>query len=68
MIELGKWQSPRHDPRALGFGIAFVLLGVAGLLRNSGLDIDAGVLSQIALITLGLAGLFTLVAAKRQRS
>lgn len=67
MIELGKWRSPRHDPRALGFGIAFVLLGAAGLLRDTGLDIDARALSQLALITLGLAGLFSLVAAKRRR-
>jgi hypothetical protein len=66
VIELGKWGTPRHDPRALAFGIAFVLLGCAGLLRNTGLDIDGSTLSQLALITLGLAGLVSLLVPKRR--
>ncbi len=66
MIELDKWRSPRHDPRALAFGVAFVLLGCAGLLRNTGLDIDGGTLSQLALITLGLAGLVSVLVPKRR--
>lgn len=67
VIELGKWGRPRHDPRALAFGIAFVLLGGAGLLRHAGPTIDGGTLSQLALITLGLAGLVSLLVPKRHR-
>jgi hypothetical protein len=66
VIELGKWGAPRHDPRALAFGVAFVLLGCAGLLRHAGLAIDGGTLSQLALITLGLAGLVSLLVPKRR--
>ena len=67
VIELGKWAAPRHDPRALAFGIAFVLLGGAGLLRHTGLAIDGSTLSQLALITLGLAGLVSLLVPRRHR-
>jgi hypothetical protein len=66
VTELGKWGARRHDPRALAFGIAFVLLGCAGLLRHTGLAIAGSTLSQLALITLGLAGLVSLLAPKRR--
>lgn len=66
MTELGKWSTPRHDPRALAFGVAFLLLGGAGLLRNTVLAIDGGTLSQLALISLGLAGLVSLLVPKRR--
>jgi hypothetical protein len=66
VIEPGKWGAPHHDPRALAFGVAFVLLGCAALLRHTGLDIDGSTLSQLALITLGLAGLVSLLPAKRR--
>jgi hypothetical protein len=67
VIELGKLRATRHDPPALGFGIAFVLLGSAGLLRTAGVDIDARALSQLALIVLGLAGLVALLLPRRRR-
>jgi hypothetical protein len=66
VIDLGKWGAPRHDPRALAFGIAFVLLGCAALLRHTGLDIDGSTLSQLALITLGLASLVSLLLPRRR--
>jgi hypothetical protein len=55
------------DPKALAFGIAFVLLGATGLLRVAGVAIDAAALSQLALIALGSAGLFALVMSSRRR-
>ncbi len=60
-------RAQRHDPKALAFGIAFVLLGVMGLLRAAGIAIDASALSQLALIALGSAGLFSLVMSGRRR-
>lgn len=66
MTELESWRARRHDPRALAFGVAFLLLGGAGLLRGAGLDIDSSALSQVALIALGLAGLVSVLVPKRR--
>jgi hypothetical protein len=60
-----RWRAPRHDPRALAFGVAFLLLGGAGLVRGAGVDIDSSALSQLALIAIGIAGLVSLLAPKR---
>jgi hypothetical protein len=62
-----RWGTPRHDPAALGFGIAFIALGALGLLRSAGVAIDADMLSQLALILLGTAGLASLVVSGRRR-
>lgn len=67
MIELGRFRPARRDPHALGFGVAFLLLGAAGVLRNSGLDLDAGVLSQLALIALGIGGLVGAFVGRRRK-
>lgn len=70
LMKLSKWRAPRRDPAALGFGLAFVVLGLTGLLRSSGVEIDAALLSQLALIMLGVAGLFTVLgrSGRRERS
>jgi hypothetical protein len=60
-------RAPRRDPGALGFGVAFVALGAAGLLRSTGVAIEASTLSQVALILLGAAGLLSLVTSRRPR-
>lgn len=60
-----KWRAPRRDPGALGFGIAFVVLGVTGLLRSGGARVDAELLSQLGLIVLGIAGLVTVLTHRR---
>ena len=61
MKDSQKWAPARRDPAALSFGIAFVLLGVLGVLRASGRSIDADALSQVALVGLGVAGLVALI-------
>jgi len=63
---LEKLRPPRRDPLALSYGATFVLLGSAGLLRATGVQIDADALSQLALIALGTAGLFALLASRRR--
>lgn len=66
MIELGRFRPARRDPHALGFGVAFLLLGGAGVLRDSGLDLDASTLSQLALIALGVGGLVSAFVGRRR--
>jgi hypothetical protein len=61
-----KLRASRRDSGALAFGVAFVLLGSAGLLRSAGVDIDAALLSQLALVVIGVAGLCTLVMPSRR--
>ena len=48
---------PRRDPMALGFGVAFVGLGLLGLLRTAGLNVPAAWLYAAVLVGLGAAGL-----------
>jgi hypothetical protein len=46
----------------LAFGLAFIAIGVAWLLREAGLDVDAGWLAALGAFALGAAGLVTAVA------
>lgn len=46
----------------LAFGIAFVVIGAAWLLRHAGLAIDAAWLTAVAALALGTAGLVTTLA------
>ena len=57
---MGEW--PRIRAGHLAFGIAFGAIGVVWLLRGAGLDVDAAWLAAIAALTLGLAGLVTVLA------
>jgi hypothetical protein len=61
------WLSPRRDGTALGFGLAFLVLGVSAAARAAGLSLDARWLSPLILICLGVAGLAS-VLSERQRS
>jgi hypothetical protein len=65
---LQKLRPPRRDPLALSFGATFVVLGIAGLFRIGGMHIDADALSQLALVALGSAGLFALLASRGRRA
>jgi hypothetical protein len=58
------WPPPRRDAAALGFGLAFLIFGAAGLARAAGAPIHAGWFSPLILICLGVAGL---LASLRQR-
>ena len=51
------WPPPRRDPAALGFGIAYVLLGIAGMWPGAREGFAAGWFYPLVLITLGAAGL-----------
>jgi hypothetical protein len=57
---------PRRDGMALGFGVAFLALGVLGLLRSAGLHIDTGWLYSLILVGLGIAGLASALLRERQ--
>ena len=48
---------PRRDPMALGFGVAFLGLGLLGLLRAGGVEVPAPWLYAAVLVGLGAAGL-----------
>jgi hypothetical protein len=48
---------PRRDGSALGFGVAFVVFGVLGLMRAAGVPVTSAWLYPIILIGLGAAGL-----------
>ena len=54
----------RRDGMALGFGLAFIVFGVLGLLHVSGAGIPAGWLYPAILLGLGAAGLVSLVTRK----
>lgn len=43
----------------LAFGIAFVAIGAAWLLRGTGLSLDAAWIAAVAAFALGFAGLVT---------
>jgi hypothetical protein len=51
------WPPPRRDPAALGFGIAYVLLGIAGLWPSAHEGFAANWFYPLFLITMGAAGL-----------
>lgn len=46
----------------LAFGIAFAAIGVAWLLRDAGLGVDAAWLTAVAALAIGTAGLVTTLA------
>lgn len=43
----------------LAFGVAFVAIGAAWLLRDAGLGLDAAWITAVAAFALGVAGLVT---------
>jgi hypothetical protein len=49
----------RRDGMALGFGIAFIVFGIVGLLRAAGAPVPSTWLYPIILIGLGVAGLMS---------
>lgn len=51
---------PRRDGMALGFGLAFIVFGLVGLLRAFGANVPSVWLYPIILIGLGVAGLVSL--------
>ena len=53
--------SPRRDAMALGFGIAFIVFGVLGLLRACGAGVPLTWIYPTILIGLGAAGLSSLL-------
>jgi hypothetical protein len=60
------WPPPRRDAAALGFGLAFLLLGGAGLARAAGAPLDTLWLSPLILIGLGAAGLLGVLRQRRR--
>jgi hypothetical protein len=44
------------------FGLAFVAIGAAWLLRGAGLDVDAAWLAAVTVLALGVAGLATVLS------
>jgi hypothetical protein len=64
-----KWSSlgsPRRDGAALGFGLAFLVFGSAGLIRGVGVDVHATWLYPLVLVALGAAGLISLLLHERR--
>jgi fatty acid desaturase len=51
---------PRRDGFALGFGLAFIVFGLVGLVRAFGAPVPSAWLYPIILIGLGAAGLVSL--------
>jgi hypothetical protein len=51
------WPPPRRDPAALGFGIAYLLLGIAGMWPGAREGFAASWFYPLFLITMGAAGL-----------
>jgi hypothetical protein len=58
---------PRRDGVALGFGSAFSVFGVLGLMRAAGLHVDTAWLYPIILIGLGVAGLASALLREPRR-
>jgi hypothetical protein len=54
-------QPTRRDATALGFGLAFIVFGVLGLLRACGADVPLTWIYPTILIGLGAAGLASLI-------
>jgi hypothetical protein len=61
MNTLSRFLPPRRDAMALGFGLAFIVFGVLGLLRATGVDVPLTCIYPIILIGLGAAGLASLL-------
>lgn len=59
------WPPPRPDGVALGFGMAFVFFGVAGLVRASGVQVHTAWFYPAIFIGLGVAGLVSLMYRRR---
>jgi hypothetical protein len=59
------WPPPRRDGIALGFGMAFVVFGVAGLIRAAGVPVHAAWFYPAILMGLGAAGLISLIYRRR---
>jgi len=59
------WLPPLRDGTTLGFGLAFLVLGVSAAARTAGLSPDARWLSPLILICLGAAGLAGVVSERR---
>jgi hypothetical protein len=51
----------RRDGAALGFGVAFLVFGLAGLARAAGLVFDSAWLYPLAFLCLGAAGLLSVL-------
>ena len=62
------WPPPRRDPAALGFGVAYLLLGIAGLVPAARAAFSANWFYPLLLITLGAAGLFGVLLPRWLRS
>jgi hypothetical protein len=60
------WPPPRRDAAALGFGLAFLIFGAAGLARAAGAPLDSVWFSPLILICLGVAGLLSLLHQRRR--
>lgn len=50
---------------ALGFGMAFIVFGVAGLVRAAGIQVQASWFYPVIFIGLGVAGLISLMFRRR---
>ena len=59
------WPPPRRDGVALGFGMAYVVFGVAGLVRAAGVQLQASWFYPAILVCLGLAGLISQLYRRR---
>lgn len=53
---------PHRDGMALGFGLAFIVFGIFGLLRAAGAPVPSDWLYPIILVGLGVAGLMGTLA------
>ncbi|HEU4583606.1 MAG TPA: hypothetical protein VFS67_35350 [Polyangiaceae bacterium] len=51
------WPPPRRDPAALGFGVAYVLLGIAGMWPGAREGFTGSWFFPLFLVTMGAAGL-----------
>jgi hypothetical protein len=59
------WPPPRRDPAALGFGLGFLVFGLAGLARSAGAQFGTVWFYPLILISLGVAGLLSLLWRRR---
>ena len=60
------WLPPLRDSTTLGFGLAFLMLGVSAAARAAGLSLDSRWLSPLILICLGVAGLAGVLSERRR--
>jgi hypothetical protein len=66
MKTLSRFLPARRDGNALGFGLAFIVFGVLGLVRAAGYHVPNGSLYPAILIGLGVAGLVSVLAGGRR--